>query len=331
MFTSPSRVLDCPNRVLLESLFCRVDLDSRRACRAHDPYTLNDWFVRWIAKELFNRQKVGETIVNKLYTPYAQERIHKQERMAREEDLTITAEGNGVFLIIERTNNGEKRFKVDLKKHSCTCFVKLADCIPCKHQLLVADKYEMRQTKEQHLDFRRKNVAPYFWAENYILAYKNVQCLSPDMNHTTDPRLEKGARLVTKPDIAPKPKKNKIRISKKRPDRAVFIKRSRAKWDEKGYVKRTRQNNWSNFPRNPWVQITNPKTFNRKPQGRKPIPREERQEALRQVNEYISTSCAVPDVTTQKSSTRTSSKCESHTSPNHLYLCLSESCQSPVM
>ena len=112
------------------------------------------------------------------------------------------------------------------------------------------------------------------------------------MNHTKDARLKKGARVVTKPLVEPKQKK--ARVYKKRPDKAVHHKRSRAKWDEKAYIKRTRENNWSNHPRQPWVKITYPDTFKRKPQGRKPISYEERREAARQVDEFIDNSCRAP-------------------------------------
>ena len=92
-----------------------------------------------------------------MYTPYAQAQIHIEERKAREEDLRVSGEGGGVYTVLEKTRTSETRHKVNLKTHTCDCYVKVALQIPCKHLIAAADKYDMRDTALKDRLFRKNN------------------------------------------------------------------------------------------------------------------------------------------------------------------------------
>ena len=166
--------------------------------------------------------------------------------------------------------------------------------MPCFHTMVVLDKNDQRVSAAQMIQFRKDYVAPYFWSENYIAGYKGLFVESPSMNQTKNLRLKPGARLITRP-VMPR-RQQKKRGNKTRKDKTVFLKRTRAIWDEAGYRKRARMESGSSGPRNPFVRITNPNIFNRQPCGRKGIPREEIERHAKSVFEYIEESSHVTTV-----------------------------------
>ena len=235
-----------------------------------------------------------------LYTPYAEELISQQECFAREGVFTVEdRQGNGTYLLEEslkddntgNRHNGRdapvarvERNTVDLKNKTCTCEWIVARRLPCKHVILCVDREGLRATLQGHYEFRKDWVAPYFWRENYRNGYQNMSIRTPDINNNTYVDVPKGKRVVTQP-----PKKHRKNqgpqkgATRRKRLLGSVVKRSRARFDEKGYVKRKRARNARSGPANPEVLRTNPTIFQKDPRGRKPLSYEQRMERFPEV------------------------------------------------
>lgn len=205
-----------------------------------------------------------------MYTPYAAQFIGKQEHLATWEDVgQPTPEGNDTWLVIHQTRKGERRYHVDIKNNTCGCYHSVAALMPCLHEIVVHDFLKLRDTEEKMLKFRKEYVAPFFWSENYIDAYQGLCVQSPILDLSRVVKLNPGDRQIMAPLFEEQEKPKCKRGNKKRQDRSVNLKRSRAIWDRDGYVARKRTQSGKNGPRNPFVIISKPDTFKRDPRGRK--------------------------------------------------------------
>ena len=133
---------------------------------------------------------------------------------------------------------------------------------------------EARVHTELALTFRQEWVPKYFWAENFVRGYANVRINSPIVNNKTVVTVQKGLRVVTPPPQPPKRAKKKS-FQRKESGLGRAGKRSRARWDEKGYVTRKRTATACTGPANPFVHITDTTIFHRQPCGRKGLTRSE--------------------------------------------------------
>ena len=240
--------------------------------RFHDPYFLIDFMLQWHGGKIAERQGIGEQITaeNKLVTLYAYTMMCKREVFAREKQLKIKSQGNQIYLVTDE-DDGE-RYHVDLKKKTCSCPFVRTHRLPCEHVICVLDKHGLRRTPELWDTFREDWVAPYFWSENYVDAYMNEFVMTPYWDKRDKLKVTEGERVVTKPLM----KKNQRRNVTKRKSKGEGGRRSRAKFDRKGYEQYKRQEAGRPGPFNPFVQISDPTIFDKKPCGRKPLTRRER-------------------------------------------------------
>ena len=236
-----------------------------------DPYYVLDFIVTWWGTKIAERQALIESkqLRKALLTPYAAEMYHKSETLARESILSSKAEGTGVHVVTHITRMGPERHRVDLNKRTCDCNWMAMTTVPCPHAIYVADELGLRVGEEKLLHFRNTWFKKYFWAENYVKAYEGLKMTSPEVNYEDTVDLG-GERRVTKPlqDKKPRGRKRTNRFKK-----GSGAKRSRGKWDSKSYVQAMRQSGCRTGPLNPFVQVTDPHFFDKKPQGRKPVPR----------------------------------------------------------
>ena len=254
---------------LVESLNGTVE-----QARHGDPYNFNDWILRWHGERMHERQGIVRLLQEgrKLYTPYASAKVGKSEIMAREENLSVQAEGADAYLVIHRDHERERtRHKVHVGDRTCTCTHWMEHLLPCMHIIVVVDKLELRTTPEKALHFRNTWVPSYFWAENYCKAYANIRICSPLMNRSAGVHVEEGERVVLPPEMS----RNLGRKRKKRRSKGRGGTRTRARWQPEEYKQRTRTKNNREGPANPFVMITDPTVFNRKPQGRKGLTRQQ--------------------------------------------------------
>ena len=241
--------------------------------RFHDPYYVIDFILQWHGGKIAERQGIGEQITaeNKLVTLYAYTMMCKREVFAREKQLKIKSQGNQIYLVTDE-DDGE-RYHVDLKKKTCSCPFVRTHRLPCEHVICVLDKHGLRGSPELWDTFREDWVAPYFWSENYVDAYMNEFVMTPYWDKRDKLKVTEGERVVTKPLM----KKNKGRNGTKRKSKGEGgPRRSRAKFDRKGYEQYKRQERGVQGPFNPFVQISDPTIFDKKPCGRKPLTRRER-------------------------------------------------------
>ena len=162
---------------------------------------LCDWLVTWWGEKVAERQGLCEELQSKdsLYTPYARDMIGKQEVFAREGDMDARPQGNNTYLVTEtfldkdavNRRNGRdgplttiERNTVDLVNKTCTCQFPKDHKLPCKHVILACDeRNQERKTEIGQKQFRKDWVDPYFWAENYVEAYKKVTVRAPCTNN----------------------------------------------------------------------------------------------------------------------------------------------------
>ena len=86
----------------------------------------------------------------------------------------------------------------------------------------------------------------------------------------------------------PKQKKNKGPVKRKRATgRGCAAKRTRARWDAKGYTNRTRAKAGRAGPANAFVVRTDPKIFDKDPRGRKPLSYQQRMEGVAEVEQMM--------------------------------------------
>jgi hypothetical protein len=250
------------------SLHCTHVYD--RYALEKDPYYVLDFIVSWFGERIAERQELitKKKLKCALLTPYAAGLYHKAETIAREQIMDSRAEGSGIHVVTVETTSGPERHRVDVNKHTCDCQWMAAYTVPCPHSLYVADKLGLRLGQAKKLEFRDHWFKAYFWAENYIKAYEGLQITSPTVNYASRVHLGE-ARRVTKP---PQDKKPRGRKRTNRFRRGSGAKRSRGRWDAKSYVAAKRRSGRRSGPQNPFVQLTDPHFFDKKPQGRKPVP-----------------------------------------------------------
>ena len=110
---------------------------SRRVSRYLDPFRLNDYIVKWCGTKVADRQDLGRRLLGSrsLYTRYAARKIGKQERFAREQDLTVIPQGADTYVVLHKIRGGtpgnrirgrqpawrEERDTVNVKDKTCTC------------------------------------------------------------------------------------------------------------------------------------------------------------------------------------------------------------------
>ena len=168
--------------------------------RGDDPYNFNDFVTMWTGRKIHQRQEIGAKLQasKRLWTAYANEIIVKQEYLAREEDYTCTGQGENTFLIVRKSRRGrEDRHTVDLNQKTCTCSAMACRRLPCAHVILVLDKLDLRNTPGKMLRFRRNWVAPYFWSENYVEAYRDVKVVCPPMDRSATLNLGLARRILS--------------------------------------------------------------------------------------------------------------------------------------
>lgn len=168
--------------------------------RNYDCYRLCDWLVTWWGEKVAERQDVCREMIrkNSLYTPYAAEKIGRQEFFAREGVMKLQRQGNGTYLITENMKDDTPRNRsrgrdapitrverntVNTRNKTCTCHFVREHRLPCKHVILVVDFLKQRSTNDGQIQFRKDWVAPYFWRENYVNAYADVVVHAPEINN----------------------------------------------------------------------------------------------------------------------------------------------------
>ena len=97
-------------------------------------------------------------------------------------------------------------------------------------------------------------------------------------------QVTQGERVVTKPFMA---RKNQRRNATKRKSKGEGGRRSRAKFDRKGYEQYKRQQGTRQGPFNPFVRISDPTIFDKKPCGRKPLTYQERSEGSKRARRRL--------------------------------------------
>ena len=254
------------------------------AARHRDPYHLVDFLVGWYGEKIKERQDIGKMLTekHKLFTPYAQELLGVREEIARESRLTVRNQGGDNFLVLHEcyeegsTSTVSKRYHVDLGKKTCTCSFMRTHRIPCEHVLLVLDKLNLRKRNpETYETFMKEWIPSYFWAVNYVDGYKTECMTTPDVDTSSELNLPEGVRIVKTPVMV---KKNKKRNPTKRKSKGQGGRRSRSKFDPVSYRKRKRQQNSQTGPVNPFVHISDPDIFSKKPCGRKSLTYQQRSE-----------------------------------------------------
>ena len=177
-----------------------------------------------------------------------------------------------------------KRYTVNMQRRTCSCSFFAIHRIPCEHVLVVSDKLDCRITPELNDTFRKQWIAPYFWAENYIDAYNKEFVVPPDMDGSDKLNLPNDARRVTKPYMKTK---NKKRNPTKRKTKGEGGRRSRGKFNPEEYQQSKRHQYSRVGPANPFVRISNPDIFKKKPCGRKGLTFAERSEGSERVRKRL--------------------------------------------
>ncbi len=246
-----------------------------RKARYRDPYHLIDFMLKWHGRKLAERQDIGTKLKEKkrLLTIYGHTMLGIRENIAYEERLKAQEQGDGKYLVIHESDEGTtERYHVDLKNKTCSCPFLRTHRIPCEHVIVVLDNLDCRGTPDQWDTFRKEWIAPYFWSENYIDAYEHEFVKTPHWGGSDKMELAEGERLVTKPLM----KKNEKRNATKRKSKGEGGRRSRARFDPVAY--RRRKRNGRPGPFNPFVHISDPTIFHKKPCGRKPLTYKQRSE-----------------------------------------------------
>ena len=251
--------------------------------RFRDPYFLNDFILQWHGGKLAERQSIGEqiTAANKLVTLYAYKMMGKREVFAREKQLKVKSQGDQIYLVTD--DDDDERYHVNLKKKTCSCPFVRTHRLPCEHVICVLDQHGLRGSLEGWNTFRKDWVAPYFWAENYVDAYMHEFVITPYWDKGDKLKVTKGERVITKPLM----KNNQRRNVTKRKSKGEGGRRSRAKFDRKGYEQYKRQQAGRPGPFNPFVKISDPTIFDKKPCGRKPLTWRERSEGSKRARHRL--------------------------------------------
>ena len=264
-----SNVVEITNNIIVEA-------------RLRDPYYLVDFMMVWHGKKIAERQGIGRELIKNKYllTVYAARLLGKNENIARESIIKISAQGLKHYLVsIEEEVEGStstvtKRYNVNLDEKTCSCSFVNTHRIPCAHVIAVLDSLNLRDTVEGRETFRKEWIAPYFWTENYIQAYENEYVRAPEWDNSAVLQLPKGARVVTEPVI----KKNHTKRNPIKRKTGSGGTRSRAVWNDRGFRKYKRRQGSRAGPANQYVRISNPDIFKKKPCGRKPLSRTQRSE-----------------------------------------------------
>ena len=251
--------------------------------RHRDPYFLLDFMVIWHGEKIDERQGRGRKLMkNKsLLTVYAARLLGKSEHIAAENPMEIRAQGVKNYLVsIDEQEEGEtspvaKRYVVNLVEKTCSCSFMATHRIPCAHVVAVLDHLNLRDTVEDRLTFMKEWIAPYFMTKNYVDAYEKEYVKTPVWDTSSELQLPTGVRIVTAPSM----KKNHTKRNPvKRKTQGSGGRRTRGVWDARGFCKRKRRQGNRAGPANPFVRISNPDIFKKKPCGRKPLTYQQRRE-----------------------------------------------------